>query len=494
MEKTQIEKILGGIRSLEDVVSSTLGPDGKNVIIAKNGKTRITKDGVSVVKDFTSDDDFENVGISIVKDACQQTVNGAGDGTTSTTIWSYNLFKEALYEIERGNSPANVQKGLQLAKNEATKILKEFSKPIELDDVLKIATSSSNSEEIGKLIQEIYSTISLKGIVEHQKSQGDKLYYEIKEGYVIDRGFNDDRYLVNLADKEINYSGGCYVLVCPSGIPDQKKIIPLLNKAVEENRAILIIADETDPNLMNTYLSNKKTIKLCVINCPSYDVHRIDFMNDIIVWTDAKETIDNIWVGSCEGFISTKKETKLIGCKSTEERIEERISTIKERINPNEPKLRQLVYHERIGKLRGKLAILHVGAQTPIEREELYDRIDDAILNIKAAIDEGICYGGGYTYLSIKKRMNKFSHPNLEINSGIEAFKRTLECVTRKLISNSGYSQDLLKSIYKKGPYNFKTKKFKSEDVWDSSKSIKLVIENSTSVIGTLINSKNVIF
>jgi chaperonin GroEL len=500
------DTILRGAKALNDVVSSTLGPNGRNVLYVEGQKVFTTNDGFRVVDNFVNMNlpDGEEYGANLIKEASIKTNQEAGDGTTSSILLSYHLLEEGIKAIKKGYNPILIKEGMFLALEGIKKELKKIDKECKTnDDIKRVATiSANNDEEIGKMIADVYSKVGKEGIITHAKCLADKTYVDIKEGYNIDkRPFIDPMFINNQRENSCRYENGCYVLIAYYGISNLDEISSLLEKCIKEKKALLIVADEIDESVMKSFRLAKdmgKDLKVCAINLPSYAHYKLDYINDISYFIDGKnmETAGFL-LGACDSFISTREDTLLVGGKGRVEDINNRIEDIKAQLDPTKTKFFNDITNERIGALKGKLACINIGGKSELEKRETQDRIDDALKAVKSAIAEGICPGGGYTLFNIGRKL-KIKSNNPEIQYGSHLVIKVLDCQIRQNLINSGKFEDKWSNIkFFNHVWNAKNDKWEDPaktNVIDSIKVLRCVCENSISVVSSILLSDSMLF
>ena len=421
-----------GAKSLNDLVASTYGPNGHNVLYMDQGKIFSTNDGARIVENFKNVNipDGQEYGASLIKECSLKTNIECGDGTTGAILLSYLLLEKGIKEINHGINPHSLQIGMNLALDKIKASLKKISKDCRTyEDILRVATISGNNDsEIGKMVADIYEKVGLDGIITYQKTLSDHTYYDVREGYTVEkRGMMDPIFINNEKEGTCKFEGGCYVLIAYYGIQTFQEIESILDKAIREKKGLLIVADEIHEDVMKKFRSAKelnKPLKICCINLPSYAHYKLDYVNDLSYFIDGKNIEGGFIVGICESFVSSREETLLVGGAGKKEEIESRIADIKNKLDSTKTKFFNDVQHERMGALRGKLAIINIGGKSELEKRETCDRIDDALKATKSAIAEGICPGGGFTLTSLSK--SKITHTNPEVQKGIDLLLSSL--------------------------------------------------------------------
>jgi len=489
-----------GISKLAKVVGSSLGPKGRNALIIEMQKPKITNDGITIAKAFGLEDEVENYGAEVVKQSSNKTCEDSGDGTTTSCIISNKLIQSSFKLINEGCDPVSLSKGLKLGAIHFKELLKSnVTNLTTFEQIENLATISSNNDnQVGKLIADAYREIGLKGIVTIEKGYGEEVIVDLFKGYKIDKGYVSQIYTNDVNNKICEFNNSL-VLLCPAGINKLQDILPFVNQARSENKGLLIVTESGHNLIASLFEQNKENkidLNICVINPPSYEEHRIEYLNDISVFICGKLS-NGLICGECESIKITNDSCTLIGGKGSLEEIQKRINRIENIKDKNQPRFYNLTLDERIGKLNGTLAIIKIGAKSLIEKGELYDRYEDATKAVASGLLEGICAGGGHTLVKISSKMK--SNTNIkDEQKGYQIVKDSLLEPLRILCNNSNENfNDIYKKILKnKKGYNFKTNKYEDlliSGVIDSVKVIRTAVENSISVSSTLILCENII-
>ena len=489
------DKILAGCKKLNDIVASTLGPSGKNVIINEgNNKHRITNDGYQIVNAFQLEDTLEDFGANLIKESSIRTNTNAGDGTSSSILLSYAMLKEGIKELRNGINPNKIKIGMKLAEEFIINKIDSYNKPVEtFEDIWKIANISSNNDpEIADLITNTYRQIGLDGIINYERIEGNEIITIIRKGYHIEKGYYDPYFITDKSKGTCTYED-CLVWFGNTG--NYKDLLPILDLIQKEKKPLLIISqDDTDPELLNIFKNPmNKDLKVCLITGPSFDTFRKDLLEDIQIYTNAQEGL-NGFIGSCQSFTVSNKDTIIVNGAGKQETINERIQFIQSCLDNTKPSFHNMNLNARIASLNAKLGILKIGARSNIERGELLDRIDDVVKACKSSIEEGILIGGGYTLHKISKEMQEFISADPEIQIGINIVRKSLNVQLITILKNSSHFLDLNKLDQ---VFNAKTGELEDPEktnIFDSTRGIKCGIQNSISIINTILLSDNLIY
>lgn len=472
-----------GVNKLANAVKVTLGPKGRNVVIEQDyGAPHITKDGVTVAKAVYLEDPYENIGAELVRNVASKTGTDAGDGTTTATVLAQAIVNEGLKNITAGANPIEVKKGIDKAVESVVNYIKEKAIPIkDYDSIEAVATISANNDsEIGKLIADAFRKVTTSGVITMETSQSTETYISVVEGLRFDSSYLSPYFITN-TDNNSCVLENPIILVCDRKIDNIKEFLYVLQMCAEKNRAILLIANEVDPDLLSTLIINKinNGLKICVVKSPFYKRH--EMLEDIVTVTGAKfcteEDAAIKCIGGCEKATITKDYVTIInGNGDTTEYVKN-------------------LDKERAARLGGGVAIIYVGANSEIELAEKKDRIDDAICATRAAIDEGVVTGGGSTYLR--------SPLPLAVGDqaiGVNIIAKALEAPLRQICANGEIPADLIIAKLKELPeefgYNAKTEQFENlvtVGVLDPAKVTRTALENAASVASLILTTECII-
>lgn len=497
-------EILKGVNLLADTVKVTLGPKGRNVILFNNeGKAYLTKDGISVARHIHSDNAFQDAGIQIVREAAAKTAKTAGDGTTTSTILAQALLNNGMKALDI-TSPLELRNGMFKALDYVSSKIKELSIPINFNyNSLKyIATTSANNDEnIGDLVAKGFMEAGENGIVLFEESQGDNTYISSIGGAKFELGFLSTDFITDAKKQEVNYKDAKIALFNYS-INSFDIIKPILQDAVSNNGypVVLIAHDFSDVVIRKIIINQMRNdnIKVLPIRVAGYTGHRKEVLEDISAVVNTKvyypgESVIMSELGECSQIISNVSNTTIVRSDScSDEKLQERIDIIKGQIeNETEPFLIENL-NKRLAKLVGKISTIYVGGTTDVERKERYDRVEDAVCATSAALEEGICEGGGMTYMRIfKDAIGDTIGEEVVYQSLCEPFNQL--CTNAELDNKDIYNG--LESNEGKG-YNFYTNKY--EDLYecgvvDPAKVTRVAIENAVSVVSMLLTTEAIV-
>lgn len=507
-------RVLAGAKILYDAVKTTLGPKGRNVVISKSyGAPTVTKDGVTVAKgvDIKDVDDETlgyRVGAELIKQAANKLNDKAGDGTTTVTVLTYHILKEANKLIAAGHNPIALRNGLERVAESAIAELQNLSEEIVDDKRLEeVATISASDAEIGKLIAEVIKTVGKDGVVTVETSQGLKLESEVVEGFTFDRGFVSQYMVTDQARMEAVYSNPA-IIVTDKKIGSVQEIMPLLEKlAGAGKKDLVLIAEDVEGEALSLLVLNKLKgiFNTVAVKAPSFGDRRKEILEDIatlvgatLISSDSGTSFENAElsaVGSAKKVIVGRDETTIVSGGGTKEAVDERLVTIGNQIKEAKSEYDKENLQKRQASLEGKVAVIRVGGATETEIEEKKFRVDDAVSAVKAALAEGVVAGGGVTLINIAhtiRQENKSRLFKTEEYAGMKLLLDALEQPFRELLTNSNVNADkYIDEIREKTGYGININSpsgivdMKAEGVIDPTRVTKEVILNSVSVAGT---------
>ena len=445
--------MLKGADDLADAVQVTLGPRGRNVIIDSTfGNPKITKDGVTVAKSIEFSDRYHNMGASLIKQVANQTNEKAGDGTTTATILARAIYKEGCKSVAAGMNPMDLRRGVQLAVKTVADHLLSISTPVSGKEAIKnVATISSNNDKnIGGLIATIFDKIGREGTITVQDGKTLDIEVEYVEGLKFDRGYISPYFITNTKNQRIEMENPLILLV-DKKISTVQSILKYLEAASQQQKAILIIAEDVESEALATLVINKLRggLRVCAVKSPGFGDNRKATMQDIAVSTGSTlisedigmtlEDSDISVLGTAKKVIITKDDTIILDGQGDKADLEDRIKSIKQEIENTSSDYAKEKAQERLGKLTGGVAVIKVGGSSEIEVSELKDRIDDALCATRAAVDEGIVTGGGVALLNSVKALNKIKGANFDQNIGIKIIKEAIKIPCKVICNNAGY-------------------------------------------------------
>ena len=436
------ESMLRGVNTLANAVRVTLGPKGRNVVLEKDyGSPLITNDGVSIAKEIELEDKFENMGAKLVYEVANKTNDTAGDGTTTATILAQSMIENGLRQVDRGANPVLMREGIEKAAKAVSEYILSVSKKVESSkDIANVATISSGSEEIGKIIADAMEKVGRDGVISTDDSKGFETELEISEGMQYDKGYVSP-YMVSDREKMEATMENAYVLVTDQKITNIQEILPLLEQLVQANRALLIIAEDLENEVVSTLALNKLrgTFNVVATKAPGFGDNQKEMLQDIAIMTGAKFYSKDLNME----LKDTKDNTTMIGGAGSKEEVAARVSEIEAQMENTTSDYDKKRMAERLGKLSNGVAIIKVGAATESELKEKKLRIEDALNSTRAAVSEGIVVGGGAclvkAYVALKDEVKS---DVVDVQKGIKVVFDALLAPITQIADNAGYNSE----------------------------------------------------
>ena len=505
-------KLLSGVEQLADAVVTTLGPNGRNVVIAQQGGMlpQSTKDGVTVAKTVTLKDPVENLGAQMVKQAAVQTGDTAGDGTTTSTLLAKELIKEGMNHtnLSQKHNAVAIKRGMDKTAKEIVKHLKEMSTDIASEDQIKqVATISANNDsEVGELISAAMDKVGREGVVTVEESKTYETTLETVEGMQFDRGYKSPYFVTDNSTMQAQLDNP-YILLFDGRITAVKELLPILEAVSQQDKPLLVIAEDIDGEALAAMIVNKMRgiLKCCAVKAPDFGERRTHILEDIATLTGGTviskqkgmrlDKISFDQLGTSRGITIEKEKTTIVDGNGTEEAISARLEEVKEQIERAESNYAVETLQNRLAKMAGGVAVINVGGYTETEMKERKDRVDDALHATRAALDEGIVAGGGVALLEAR---SKFLDSNSLIcegdeSIGSEILLSAIEKPFIQILKNAGIDKyhNILANVEGnfKG-YNIKTGEYVDmikEGIIDPTKVTRTALENAVSVAGTML-------
>jgi len=499
--------LVKGIDILADAVVSTLGPNGRNVVIAnEHGAPQSTKDGVTVAKSITLRDPNQELGVQLVKQAAIKTAEKAGDGTTTSTLLAREMVKAGLNALNNDENAVQIKRDIDATVKLVVSNLKNnISEDISSEEQLEqIATISANNDlEVGKLIATAIEKVGMEGVVHIEESRTGETYLETVEGMQFDRGYKSPYFVTNNDTMSATLENPL-VLISENKITQVKELLPILEAVSSQGKSLLLIAEDIDQEALATLIVNKMrgTMKVCAVKAPEFGDRRKLILEDIATTTggqvfsrDKGMKLDKFsweWFGEARTVTVEKEQTTIVDGKGTEEDINKRVNELQAQLEKAQTPFEIEKLQERLAKFVGGVAIIHVGGNTETEMKEKKDRVDDALHATKAAIEEGIVPGGGTALL--------YASSGIEVTSTgaaivVEACKKPFN----QILINAGYNevkgQILANDLINSGNntwagYNIKTGEvvdMKEAGIIDPTKVSRTALQNAASVAGTVL-------
>ena len=501
-----------GADALADAVKVTLGPKGRNVVIAKKfGAPQITKDGVTVAKEVELEDQFQNMGAQMVKEVASKTNDQAGDGTTTATVLAQAILGVGLKNVAAGANPMDLKKGIDKAVAKVVDSLKAQSQEVggDYSKVEQVGTVSANNDAfIGKLIADAMAKVKKDGVITVEEAKGTETEVKVVEGMQFDRGYISPYFMTN-GDKMEAVLDDAYILLTDKKISNMEDLMPVLEPVAREGRSLVIIAEDVEGQALTTLVVNRLrgTLKVAAVKAPGFGDRRKEMLQDIATLTGAVViseergfTLQNANVqmlGRAEKVTITKENTTIVGGAGDQAAIKDRADQIRAQIETTKSEYDREKLQERLGKLAGGVAVIYVGATTEVEMKEKKDRVDDALNATRAAVEEGYLPGGGVAYIRAAEALKGLKGENDDETTGIRIIERAIEEPLRQIVENAGVEASVVVNKVREGKgdfgYNARTGEYVNmyeAGVIDPTKVARVALENAASVAGMLLTTE----
>jgi chaperonin GroEL len=459
------KRLKEGVDALADAVKVTLGPRGRNVVIAKNyGAPAITKDGVTVAREIELDDPFENMGAQLAKQVATKTNDVAGDGTTTATVLAQSLVRGGLKVVTSGVNPMQLKRGLEKGLAACVADLRAQARPVlTKDQIAHVASISANDKYIGELIADVMEKVGKDGVITVEESRGIKFETEFVDGLQLDRGYVSPYFVTNTDRMEATIENP-YILITDKKISAVAEILPTLEKVMQVTKDIVIICDDIDGEALATLVVNKLrgSINILAVKAPGFGDRRKAMLEDIAMLTggqliteDLGRKLDSTTVadlGRARRVSASKDDTTIIEGHGTDEAIQARIKQIKAQIDDATSDFDREKLQERLAKLAGGVAVIKVGAATEVELKEKKQRVEDALSATRAAVDEGVIPGGGVALIRAQRALDKLSAEtkNEDEKVAYKLLAEALEAPTWLIADNAGLEGSVIVNRVKK--------------------------------------------
>ncbi len=505
-------KLKAGVDKLANAVKVTLGPRGREVILEKKwGSPVVTKDGVSVAKEIELTDPYENMAAQLVKEVASKTADVAGDGTTTATVLTQAIYEEGLKAIASGANPVYVKRGIDEAVKIIVEELKKISKPVTgRKEIEQVATISANNDpEIGKIIADAMEKVGKDGVITVEESKSAETVLEVTEGMQFDRGYLSPYFVTNPEKMEAVLENP-YILIYEKKVSNIRELLPVLEKVVQTNRPLLIIAEDVEGEALATLVVNhiKGVLRVCAVKAPGFGERRKAMLQDIAILTGGTaitedlgiklESVDLDMLGQADKVVVDKDNTTIIGGKGNPEDIKARIEQIKKQIETTTSEYDKEKLQERLAKLAGGVAIIKVGAATEAELKEKKDRVDDAVHATKAAVEEGIVPGGGIALFRASRALCNIKEENPDKAWGIKIVKNACKVPLKQIAYNAGFEGSVIIEKIKDVDninYGFNAATGEYVDmveagIIDPTKVVRTALQNAASIAGTMLTAE----
>ncbi len=468
-----------GVNQLADTVRVTLGPKGRNVVLAKPyGAPLITNDGVTIAKEIELEDGFENMGAQLIREVASKTNDVAGDGTTTATVLAQAMVNAGMKNLAAGANPIVLRKGMKKATDKAVEAIASMSKPVEgKEQIAKVAAVSSGDEEVGKLVADAMEKVSKDGVITIEESKTMKTELDLVEGMQFDRGYIS-AYMATDMDKMEATLDNPYILITDKKISNIQELLPLLEQIVQSGSKLLIIAEDIEGEALTTLIVNKLrgTFSVAAVKAPGYGDRRKEMLQDIAILTGGQVISDELGLdlkeatleqlGRAKSVKVQKESTVIVDGEGDKEAIKARVNQIKGQIEETTSEFDREKLQERLAKLAGGVAVVRVGAATETEMKEAKLRMEDALAATKAAVEEGIIAGGGSAYIHTTKVLQELVDTLEEDEkTGAQIIMKALEAPLFHIAANAGLEGSVIINKVKESEVGIGFNAYKEEYV-----------------------------
>ncbi|HAO22748.1 MAG: chaperonin GroL [Desulfobacteraceae bacterium IS3] len=507
------EAMLKGVKTLADAVVVTLGPKGRNVVIDKSwGAPTVTKDGVTVAKEIELEDKFENMGAQMVKEVASKTSDMAGDGTTTATVLARGIYEEGQKLVAAGNDPMTIKRGIDAAVEVVIKELKKNSKPTkEKREIAQVGTISANNDiTIGNIISDAMEKVGKEGVITVEEAKSMETTMEVVEGMQFDRGYISP-YFITDPEKMIVSLEDPFILINEKKVSNMKDLLPILEQIARMNKPLLIIAEDVDGEALATLVVNKLrgTLHVAAVKAPGFGDRRKAMLEDIAILTGGQVVSEDLGIklesltvndlGRAKRINIDKDNTTVVDGAGARAALEGRVKQIRAQIDETTSDYDREKLQERLAKLIGGVAVIHVGAATEIEMKEKKARVEDALNATRAAVEEGIVPGGGVALVRCIEALKKATFKEEE-KLGLKVVLRAIEEPLRQIANNAGVEGSVAIEKVKNGQgafgYNAATDVYEDmiqAGVIDPTKVVRLALQNAASVASLMLTTEAMI-
>lgn len=505
-------RMLRGVDILANAVKVTLGPKGRNVVLAKSfGAPRITKDGVSVAKEIELQDKFENMGAQMVREVASKTNDIAGDGTTTATVLAQSIVTEGAKAVAAGMNPMDVKRGIDMAVASVLESIKNSSKKVSASsEIAQVATISANGEsEIGQMIAQAMDKVGKEGVITVEEAKSFSTELDVVEGMQFDRGYISPYFITN-SDKMVCELENPFILIHEKKLTGLQAMLPVLEAVVQSGRPLLILAEDVEGEALATLVVNKLRggLKVAAVKAPGFGDRRKAMLEDIAILTGGQviseelglklENVNLQMLGTAKKIVITKENTTIVSGADSSKDVEARCAQIRAQIEETTSDYDREKLQERLAKLAGGVAVIHVGGATEVEVKERKDRVEDALNATRAAVEEGVVAGGGSSLLYASEVLNALKPQNDEQRVGIDIIRRALQAPIRQIVSNAGGDGSivvgkLLEKADKTFGFDAQNDKYVNmfeAGIIDPTKVVRTALQDAASVAGLLITTE----
>ena len=504
------ERILDGVTLLSKAVKATLGPAGRNVVVAKSwGSPTVTKDGVTVAKEIELEDAYENMGVQMVKEVASKTSDIAGDGTTTATVLAEAIFREGLRNVTAGANPMDLKRGIDAAVGSVVRALGDQSQPVkDRNSIAQVGTISANSDSsIGEIIADAMDKVGKDGTITVEEAKSIETTLDVVEGMQFDRGYLSPYFVTDQENMEAILEDAL-ILIHEAKLSNMNDLLPLLEKVAGAGKPLLVIAEDVEGEALATFVVNKVrgTLAACAVKAPGYGDRRKEMLDDIAVLTGGRVITEDLGIrlenveisdlGQAKRVVIDKDNTTIVEGVGSVADIQGRTSQIRRQIEETTSDYDREKLEERLAKLAGGVAVINVGAATETEMKEKKARVEDALHSVRAAVEEGIVPGGGVALLRSTGSLDE-TDVHGDQSTGVDIVRRALQAPLRQIADNAGEEGSLVvqKVNEGEGAYGFNARTEQYEDLVDSgvidpTKVVRTAIENAASIAGLLLTTE----
>lgn len=504
-------KMIAGVNVLADAVKVTLGPKGRNVVIDKSyGSPHITKDGVTVAKEISLKDKFENMGAQLVREVASKTADIAGDGTTTATVLAQAILNEGMKAVAAGMNPMDLKRGIDKAVRVAVTEIKNISTPAnDTKAIAQVGSISANSDQtIGDLIAEAMQRVGKEGVITVEEGSGFEDTLDVVEGMQFDRGYISP-YFANKPDTLTAELDSPLILLVDKKISNIRELIPTLEAVAKSGKPLLLIAEDIEGEALATLVVNnmRGIIKVCAVKAPGFGDRRKAMLQDIAILTGATVISEEVGMsletatlqdlGTARKITVGKENTVIVDGAGQKTEIEARVVTIRKQIEDSTSDYDKEKLQERVAKLAGGVAVIKIGAATEVAMKEKKDRVDDALHATRAAVEEGVVAGGGVALVRALQALNDLVGANEDQTAGINILRRAMEAPLRQIVTNAGEEASVVVNAVKNGTGNYGYNAASGEygdmlemGILDPAKVTRSALENAASVAGLMLTTE----
>ena len=503
--------LCAGIDQLADTVKITLGPKGRNVVLGKKfGSPLITNDGVTIAKDVELEDAFENMGAQLVREVATKTNDIAGDGTTTATVLAQAIYREGVKLVAAGRNPMAIKRGVDKAVEAVSKELGNIAKPTrDQKEIAQVGTISANSDAtIGNIIAEAMAKVGKEGVITVEEAKGLETTMDVVEGMRFDRGYLSPYFVTNAEKMECEMDNP-YILCTEKKISSMKDMLPVLEQVAKVNRPLVILAEDVEGEALATLVVNKLrgALQVVAIKAPGFGDRRKAMLQDIAILTggqvasdDTGTKLENMTLndlGSAKRVVVKKEDTTIVDGAGKADEIKARVKQIRAQVEESTSDYDREKLQERLAKLVGGVAVVHVGAATEVEMKEKKDRVEDALNATRAAVEEGIVPGGGTALIRVSKVLDSIKPADDDELAGVNIIRSAIEAPLRQIAHNAGFEGSIVVEKVRQGKdgFGFNAATGEYEDlikagVIDPKKVTRTALLNAASVASLLLTTE----